>query len=160
MSAAVDFLALEPLLLQRLSEQVLVEGKQIDVLPYKELPTKAGGDGEEPILRAPSLIVTYDGYRVLQVSLNKARVQQQWTVAVCVANVRDRARAGAREDAGSIIDQVITALLGWFPEPPETRRYKALELADPIYQPEYRQRFSLFPLTFIAERPVNGAPLT
>lgn len=156
--SAVDFLGLEPLLIARLADQVQIDNAPVDVFPYKDLPTKGGADGE-PILRAPSLIVTFDGYRVLQASANKARVQQLWSVAICVANVRDRARVGAREDAGPIIDQVIYALLGWFPQPLAALQYKRLELANPLYQPEYRERFSLFPLTFTTERAVVGAPL-
>lgn len=155
----VDFLGLEPLLIDRLASYVMLYGKPVDVVPYKNLPKLQSGSDRESVLRAPSLIVSYDGYKVLEASRNKARVQQYWSVAICVANVRDRARTGAREDAGPFIDQVIGALLGWYPQALADRQYKPLELTDPAYQPEYGERFSLFPLTFTTDRVVNGAPL-
>jgi hypothetical protein len=155
-AAPIDFLELEPLLKARLA-QVKVDGRAIDIESYEEMPKDA--DGEFEPRRVPCLVTIYEGYRTLSSEAGKARVQQIWTVSVAVANVRGQGREDARKDAGPIIGQVLTALMGWFPQAAGLRGYTQMQLADPIYPPVYKAKVSLFPLAFTTERPVHGAAL-
>lgn len=148
-----DFLALEGLLIARAQERVRYQERAIDVVSVREVQVDSQ---DEPVLRAPALMVSFDGYRVPESSGYKARVRQTWSIVVALANLRDRAGVGAREDASGLIDQVIAAFLGWVPPVQDGRAWKPLELTDPAYEVSYGRKLALFPLSFITERSVKG----
>lgn len=145
----MDFLALEAPLIARLADQVRFNGEVIDVESARSLRVDAAN---EPVLRVPALLVSYDGYTVPESSLGKARIRQTWSVIAVVANLRDRARIGARDDGSLILDDVIACLLGWVPPTLAGRAYRALELTDPSTGVSYGPRNTYLPLTFVAER--------
>lgn len=149
----MDFLALEEPLIARLAEKVRFNGEPVDVEPARSLRVDAGN---EPVLRVPALLVSYDGYTVPESSRGKARVRQKWSVIAVVANLRDRARIGARDDGALLLDEVITWLLGWVPPPSDGRAFHALELTDPSSAVSYGARNTYLPLSFITERSVKG----
>ncbi len=164
MSGAVldneDFIALEALLIERLQGNVkTADGAPFDVMSYAEVLAAGKTDSDEPVLRANTLVVHYHGYRRGSgpESPNRAIVEQIWSVSVAVANVRDRARAGARSDAGPALTQVFKLLHGWLPPVQEgTPKFKRLVLTDQAFAPVYRAKNSYFPLSFTSERPVEG----
>lgn len=149
----MDFLALESPLMERLADQVRFNGEPVDVEAARSLRVDAGN---EPVLRVPSLLVSYDGYSVPESSRGKARVRQKYSVIAVVANLRDRARIGARDDGALLLDEVIACLLGWVPPVMDGRAFRALELTDPSSAVSYGVRNTYLPLTFFTERSVEG----
>lgn len=149
----MDFLALEQPFMQRLADNVRIEGKDVDVVSVREVKTD---DNKEPVLRVPAILVSYDGYTVPESSLGKARVRQTWSATAVISNLRDRGRIGAREDSAVLVDQILTFLLGWIPPVLEGRAYRALELTNPTYPVEYGKRNAYFPISFTTERSFKG----
>lgn len=150
----MDFFALEAAWIQRLQDKLRLDGKPVDVVSVRELKVDAQN---EPVLRVPAVLISFDGYKVPESSLGKARVRQIWTGTVVLANLRDRGRIGARDDGALLIDQLITWTLGWIPPAVEGRAYRALELIDPTSPVAYGTRNAYFPFSFSTERAVKGA---
>lgn len=141
------FLALEPLLIERLSARVQ------DVKAVLSARDLAGiTEGQQP---TPAVHVVYDGYRVAQDTGNGgAKLRQRWLVIVCVRNVRqENAAAAAREDADRAIDSVISALLGW-----EAPGFGPLSLAE-APRPLLANGFGYFPVGFETALFVTGDPV-
>lgn len=151
----MDFFALEPQLIARLQQTVLIKGKPIDVYPVDEV--KLDSADEPQPLRVPCLLTSYDGYNVAESDQAKARVPQTWSVIVVVANVRGAGRAEARAESMQIVDQILTSLIGWRPATVDQRPFKALQLASPSLQASYGTRNSYFPFSFTTERVIRGA---
>lgn len=154
MSTQTDFLALEPLVLARIASQVLVDGNPIDAISRRNAPgaNQTGG-------RTPRIELSYDGYSIVNdESDDSAVIVQTFTAAVCVENVRDAARAGARADAGPMLLSLLRALLGWQPPAVNGERvFAKLKLASPSFRPTYLDNLSYFPLTFTTRLVVTGA---
>lgn len=148
-----DFLALEQPLLDRLLEKVRFDDRPVDTIAVRQVKVDAAN---EPVLRVPALLVSYDGYRSMESSAAKATIRQIWSITSVIANLRDTARLGGREDASFLIDQVIEAILGWVPPINDGRAWKSFQLADPVYRVGYGARNSYFPLSFTTERVVKG----
>lgn len=141
MSTADNFMALEPLLIARLQATVIVDGRPVDVASRRaeELSNEV----------RTGIEVAYDGYTILSSDTQSATIQQSWSVVIVEDNVRDKARAGARADAGPIIKQVLRSLIGWQPDAVDgERHFSRLVLATPTYRATYRDKRSYFPLTF------------
>lgn len=151
----MDFFALEPQLLVRLPQIVQFKGKPIDVYPVDDV--KLDGEDEPVPLRVPCLLVMFDGYGVPESDESKARTQQNWTVIVCVANVRGSGRTEARAESQALVDQLLVGLIGWKPDTVDQRPFKALKLAAPSIGVSYGKRNSYFPFSFTTERVVRGA---
>lgn len=150
-----DFLVLEQQLVEHLTDKVRFQDKPVDVKSGRQVPRDANS---EPVLRVPALLVTYDGYRVLETSRRKVRVGQGYSVTAVLANLRDGERLGAREDASSLLDDVIELVHGWTPPYQNSLAFKPLELTNPAYPPQYGARNAYFPLSFNTERSLKGVP--
>lgn len=150
-----DFLVLEQQIVDHLAGQVEFQGRPVDVKSGRQVPRDA--NTAEPILRVPALLVTYDGYKVLEAAKRRVRVGQGFSVTTVIANLRDGERLGAREDASVLIDEVIRLVHGWTPPYQGGRTFLAMELANPAYPPQYGIRNAYFPLTFNTERSITGA---
>ena len=103
-----DFLSAEQLIIDRLNDQL-----SITVLSSSDI---AGVKEKEQI--TPAIHVLFGGHRPVK-SARKAldiTYQQTWIVVVAVRNV-SRINSGqkAREDAGPIMHDVLSALQGWRP---------------------------------------------
>lgn len=151
-----DFLVLEQQLVEHLAGQVEFQGRPVDVKSGRQVPRDNAT--AEPILRVPALLVTYDGYRVLEAAKRQVRVGQGYSVTAVLANLRDGERLGAREDASILLDDVIGLVHGWVPPYQSGRAFKPLALTDPAYPPQYGVRNAYFPLSFTTERSLTGAP--
>lgn len=106
-----NLLAVEPLLIARLKEQVAEAAVQTAA-------DLAGVQWESQI--TPAVNVIYHDYRVAeeQAEGRIVRVEQRWWTVVTVRNARDTRRGDdAREDAGALGIAVIRALAGWKPGP-------------------------------------------
>lgn len=150
MVAGIDnYLALEPLLLQRLAEQVLPGGQAVEVLGAPDLEHVTERDQ-----RTPALHVLYDDYRPIQAQAGGliAQTEQLWTVVVVVKNVRGRGKTAAREDGGGLMVLVTRALQGWKPGTDHSR----MQLANPRYRATYRGGFAYFPMTFSTRVQTTG----
>lgn len=80
-------------------------------------------------------------------------VAQTWMVVVAVRSARDtRGGSGAREEAGTLMSDVIQALSGWMPGPGylPMRRVNAP-------RPGFSAGFGYFPLAFETRFVTNGA---
>lgn len=111
MSAADDFLALEPELLARLRTALAGQTPAVHVLSQDDL----AGVAEEKQL-VPAVHVVYQRYRVLESRGDgrAARIEQSWLAVVATRNTRNLASAsGARTQAGKLAKVVAQALMGW-----------------------------------------------
>ena len=111
MSAADNFLALEPELMERLRAQLTGLTPAVHVLSSADL----AGVTEEKQL-TPAVHLVYQGYRVTESREDgaAARIEQTWLVVVTTRNTRGlKAGDEARAQAGPLASKVIAALMGW-----------------------------------------------
>ena len=144
----MDYLGAEPLLLERLREQV--EGVRA-VLSAADLAGVA--ESKQP---TPALHVLYGGYTPgEQLKGSQGRVQashQRWVVVVAVRNLRTpHTGEDARGEAGPLLSAVLEALQGWRPSAEHT----PLELAaGPA--PGFSKGYGYFPLAFATRVVTRG----
>lgn len=145
-----DFLALEPLILERL--KALCPAARA-VLSVDDL-----ADVAERSQTAPALHVVYGGFRVNSATDNgrSAVTEQRWLVVAvtrCSAQ-RSAAPAEARARSGELAREALAALMGWRPVP----GMRPLALATPP-NPIFRNGMSYIPLAFTALVPVHAPRL-
>ena len=133
----VNHLALEPLLIARI--KAAVPGFRA-VLGMADLASM-----QEAGQTTPAAHVIYQGDAYPPGAGSSTRlVEQTWLVVVAVRNVRDTVGgSAAREEAGVLISQVLTALSGWRCAPEE----KPLTLVTPP-RPGFNAGYAYFPLAF------------
>lgn len=149
MSAPDNFLWLEPLLIQRLTDQLGSLMPKVKVLRAADLE----GVMEEKQV-TPAVHLVYRGYRVAQNNHGNdtARIEQIWLAIVATRNMKAmRTGEAARADAGVIAQRVLKALMGY--SAPGTS--KPLRLAE---APEagFNAGFQYLPLGFVAELAVTN----
>lgn len=98
---------------------------------------------EQNTLAAPAVFVIYDGDRLGATAGYRAAqiVQQSWLVVLAVRNVADH--ASARNEAGELLAQILTALTGWEPSADHGPLVR-----EPAPRPEYSPGFGVYPLAF------------
>ncbi|SIQ96453.1 hypothetical protein SAMN05421829_108164 [Aromatoleum tolulyticum] len=142
----IDFLGLEPLIIERLKATVPAARA---VLAAEDL-----ADVQERSQVAPALHVIYGGYRVLEATDTgrAATTEQTWIVVAVVkgAGQRGDAPAALRASAAALVSPVLSALMGWRP----ADRMRPLKLANGP-RPVFSGGFAYFPLTFTATVPVQ-----
>lgn len=99
-----DFLGLGPLLVDRLAADL---PPQVRAATMHDLASVASGQQA-----VPAVFVAYDGYRVVDASLEaRLAIEQSWLTVVTVRNVRDASVGDhARLEAGAIAARVIESL--------------------------------------------------
>lgn len=106
-----NFLALEPLIIQRLAERL---DRKIRILSAADLGRVA--ENQQPV---PSVAVLYSGYAVANPQTSGQRgaigTVQTWMTVICTRNVTSISGAEARLLAGPVTSAVIDALQGWRP---------------------------------------------
>ncbi|MCL7422521.1 MAG: hypothetical protein M8364_16645 [Methylobacter sp.] len=139
-----NYLAAEDLIKQRLIATV-------PAIPARNVLSAADLDGVKEAGQAtPALHVIYfdddvptkDGS-----SAGSGRDQitrQLWLVTLVVRNVRDKAGAGIRNDAGLVIGSVLSSLQGWQP----SAEHGPLQRRKSPYRPTYRNGFAYFTFLF------------
>lgn len=146
MTTPIDFLGLEPLIIERLKATVPAART---VLAAEDL-----ADVQERSQVAPALHVIYGGYRVIEASENgrAASTEQSWIVVAVVkgASQRSDGPAALRASAAELVGPVLSALMGWRP----VDRMRPLKLANGP-RPAFSGGFAYFPLTFAAQVPVQ-----
>lgn len=112
-----NFMALEPLLLDRLEQHFAsampASPQKVRVLSAADLALLK--DGTQP---TPSVSIIYQGYKVIDVNPSglAARIEQTWLAWVSTKNVADmRGGAPARNTSGQLGAQVLYALMGFKP---------------------------------------------
>lgn len=146
-----NYLALEPLLIDRLKAEVpdfraVLGMADLAAIMESSQPTPAAHvvyRGDSPVPGNNSA-----GHGAVQL------VAQNWWVVVAARNVRDTlGGADARADAGVLITKTLRALCGWQPSAdfrPLIRRFNTTA-------PGFNAGFAYFPLAFEA-RLITGAP--
>lgn len=139
-----NLLALEAVLVQRLTEQLADLSPKVKVLTAVDL---AGVTEASQV--TPAVHVIYRGYRVVESRADgkAARIEQTWLTVVACDNKRNlRTGEAARVDAGAIARRVCSALMGFNPGPVS----KPLRLAE---GPEagFSNGYQYLPLAFVAE---------
>jgi len=145
--AEPSFLALEDLLIERLTSQL--DGEIRAVLRARDL---AGVAEQRQV--TPAVHVLYRGHRPGEQRGDGTiqRIEQQWMAVVAVRNVRDvRGGQGAREEAGPIVTAVLNALLGWRPN----KWYSPLHL-QPAPAAAWTEGFGYVPLLFSTQIVLRG----
>lgn len=111
---AIDnLMALEPLLMARLAEQLADLSPKVHVLAAADLASVT-----EATQVTPAVHLLYQRYAITEArSDGKAvRLDQTWLAVVATRNVRDlRSGAAGRADAGLIARRVASALMGFKP---------------------------------------------
>lgn len=145
-----DFLALEPLIVDRLKARCPAARA---VLSVDDL-----ADVAERSQTAPALHVVYGGFRVSggADSARSAVTEQRWLVVVvtrCSAQ-RGAAPAETRARSGVLAREALAALMGWRPVP----GMRPLALATPP-NPIFSKGMAYIPLAFTALVPVHAPKL-
>jgi len=142
-----DYLAAEPLIIQRLKDQVA----NLPVLSAADL-----ADVAEAKQITPAAHVLYGGDRLAD-SAGRGAAQawaQLWWIIVAVRNARDQGKGGeVRKTAGPLLLSVIKALSGWEPD----KDHGPLKRVNPPTRPAYSKGgFAYFPLAFetVVETPI------
>ncbi len=146
MTAPIDFLGLEPLVIERLKAMVPAARA---VLAAEDL-----ADVQERSQVTPALHVIYGGYRITESADNGrgAITEQTWIVVAVVKGASQRADgpAALRASAAALVGPVLAALMGWRP----AERMRPMKLANGP-RPVFSGGFAYFPLTFAAQVPVQ-----
>ncbi|MFM9881201.1 MAG: hypothetical protein ACKVOO_12425 [Burkholderiaceae bacterium] len=151
MNLQENFLALEPLLAARLTEQLADLVPKVKVLHAADL---AGVSEEQQF--TPAVHLLYRGHRTSETPTNgnAARIEQTWLAVVATRNAKTlRSGEAARVDAGLIARRVLRALMGFKP----ALLSKPLRLAEGI-EPGYSGGFIYLPLAFSAELTLTNFP--
>lgn len=115
---AGNFLVLEGELVARLREKLAGQVPPVHVLTSSELT-----DVLEEKQLTPAVHVMYQGYRQIERRSDGTviRVQQTWLIVVATRNTRNLSSGGdARQEAGVLVGQVTSALMGF--QPPSASR--------------------------------------
>lgn len=112
--SAVNLLALEPLLVARLREQITPTAAVIRTAEDSEAILAGGA-------RAPSVYVIYAGGQPVEAldprsKPRPVRVSQHWLIVAAARNVASPGGDAGRADAGTLAGAALTALLDWRPE--------------------------------------------
>jgi len=139
-----NFLALEPLLVARLAEQLADMNPKVHVLTAVDLAAVT-----EATQVTPAIHVIYNGHRVTESDSTgrKVRVEQTWLAVVATRNMRQLANGeAARGDAGRIAARACLELMGFKP----AMLSKPLRL---VSGPNggFSAGFQYLPLAFVAE---------
>lgn len=148
--SAGNLLALEPVLMARLTEQLADMVPKVHVLAAVDL---AGVTEATQV--TPAVHLVYQGYRVAESpsSARVARLEQTWLVTVATRNMKNlRTGSAARADAGLIADRVALALMGFKP----ALASKPLRLVDGP-SAGFSDGFAYLPLAFVAELVVGSS---
>lgn len=149
-AASQPFFALEPLLVQRLTD---VAPAGVQVLTAADLAGTA-----ESAQHCPAWQVIYGGYRVLESASGGAHqaVEQRWLVVTAVRNLRSQITGAAgRQEAGELVNVALYALLGWSPGLPFDRLKLATGGA-----PSFRKGgYAYYPLLFTTRLTLSGESL-
>lgn len=135
----MSLLFLEPLILERLRGRLTVP-----VLPKASLDAQ-----QQAVPRAPAVYVIYWNGTVAESRPDgrAARIRQRWLCLVAARNLTEAASGQrAREDAGTLADAVLNALMGWQP-PGASAPLTLAELPDLGYVAGYQT----LPLVFSTE---------
>lgn len=111
--AITNLMALEPLLMARLKEQLADITPKVHVLAASDL---AGITEATQV--TPAVHLLYQRYLITESRADgrAARLDQTWLAVVATRNVRDlRSGAAGRADAGLIARRVASALMGFVP---------------------------------------------
>lgn len=105
---------------------------------------------------APALLIVFDGFEPTQ-EVGQGQVleiAQNWIVWVAVKNASGHANSqGVRDEAGPLIQLVITALAGWKP----SAEFRAMRM-QPSGGPDFSQAgFGFFPVMFQTKATFRGA---
>ncbi|MGQ0708701.1 MAG: phage tail terminator protein [Rhodoferax sp.] len=151
MSALAHFLALEQVLIARLSERLADVAPRVHVLGAVDL---AGvSESSQP---TPAVHVIYQGYRVVEIKPdgNCARVEQTWLATVATNNKAAlRTGSAARADAGVIAQRVCQALMGFKPVGALSKPLRLAEGPGAGFSSGYQY----LPLAFVAELLVSNS---
>lgn len=139
-----NFLALEPLLVARLTEQLADLSPRVHMLTAVDLAAVT-----EATQLTPAIHVIYNGHKIVETSGQgtRARVEQTWFAVVTTRNVHKLATGeAARADAGLIAIRAMFALMGFKP----TLLSKPME---PVNGPGsgFSAGYQYLPLAFSAE---------
>lgn len=139
-----NLMALEPVLLTRLSEQLATLSPRVHVLVAADLEGVT-----EATQVTPAVHLVYQGYRVVEgnSSGRTVRLEQTWLATVATRNMKNlRTGEAARADAGQIASQVAQALMGFKP----AQASKPLRLVDGP-SAGFSKGFAYLPLAFVVE---------
>lgn len=141
----MPFLALEPLLIARIREQVAAPGLKMFAPPDL--------DGVlERAQHTPAIHVLRIAVRV-NIESGLTTITEDYATIVAVRNVRDAVSGAAnRADAGPLLDALFMALLGWLPE-----GCKSFEPLDPP-RDLYRDGYGYYPLAWRARHRAIPVP--
>lgn len=135
-----DYLALGPLIAQRLRDQVGALQMVVELQAADDLESELRG-------RRAAAFVVYDGDR-LGDSAGRGQAQtiwQRWLVVLAVRNARGADSGdGVRDAAGPLITRLLAALQGW--QPDGTGHRPLARVAAPA--PGYSPAFAFYPLAF------------
>lgn len=132
---AADYLALRPLLAQRVNGVVGLPVKSVELL---------GQLDTEQINQDCAFVLWYgDRFPDSAAGGRSVMCAQQWIVVLGVRNLSQVDKAGRDERAGPLLSQVHTAIAGWTPDG-FFRPFR--RVSGP--RPTYRKGAGLYPLTF------------
>ena len=152
----MSFAAVEAALIARLKAKVQTPGLVRAVLSASDLAgVKEQGQA------TPALHVLLSRYRVADSVSDgsKAQIAQTWWIVAAVRNAvsgrgTGAATARAREDAGTILDAVAPALMGWRAP---VAGCGPCRMVDPP-APDVGDGFAYYPLAFSIEAVIEGDP--
>lgn len=137
---AADYLALGPLIAERLRERV----QELQMV----VTLQDAADLEERMrARRAAAFVVYDGDRLADAAgRGQAHpVWQRWLVVLAVRNARAHDTGdGLRDEAGPLISALLAALQGWQPDDDAYRPLARVAATAPGYSPA----FAFYPLAF------------
>jgi hypothetical protein len=151
-----DYLALEPLIIARLQDQI--PDLAANVRPLADANVLADGGGNT----TPALLVIYAGEAIdypenMRQATGTERIDQTWAVVVSVRSSTDpRAGSAARAIAGPLITRVIRTLSGWRPD----EGYETLRRIDAPFPSGYENGWLFYPLAWIVRLPYFRANKT
>lgn len=150
---AADYLALGPLLAERILQRVPQIKRVGELANLYEALDSADGLGALTSGQMPAVFVGYDGDVPGDTAGDgKAGVEQQrWLVVLAVASVRNADRgAGVQRTAGPLLAQLRQAIYGWNPQ----GFFQMSRLVSP--RPGYRDGVGFFPLMFSTAIAIEG----
>lgn len=146
------FLDDESLLIDKIESTVAdltIGGRAIRVLPAAEMALV-----EDQSQAVPAVFVVYDGHEPTNALAHGAiqEIEQHWIIVVAVRNARGQLNGQAtRQDAGSMIDVILPALLGWKPDATGSSFRLVKSPA-----PTFADGLGFFPFTFTRRRSFRG----
>jgi hypothetical protein len=136
----MGFFSAESLIIDRLSAKA---GEAKDVFSLESYQTALTGGG---VKRLPALLVVFSGHSVADQIVGGEKIEQVWTVVAigkAVRQSKDNATQ-SRDAIGLMIEQAITALIGWVP----SKDYSAIKMVQPLHSPEFADGTVYVPFAF------------